>query len=183
MAALELITNTVVGSGGTTSITFSSIPQTYQHLMIVSSGRSQRSGSEVDGSNLRFNGETSGGNQSGYALVHYAVDSPSGGLIAGTSEQNDNRVSYLFDFAAAAAPTYYFGYALTYFPNYRWGEYKKVIGYCSAPNDENDAWSFSQRIATGSWRSTSALTSIRIDAGVTGWDEHSVFTLYGINSA
>ena len=182
MAALELIEQIVVDGSSPSSVTFSSLGA-YQHLMVITSARSLRSGNEVDGSDMRFNGETSGSNQSGYALIHGAVDSPTGGVIAGTSEQNDNRVSYLFDMPAAAAPANYFGYSIVYFPNYRWGEYKKVIGRCSAPNDELDANSYSQRIATGSWRSTSAVTSIQIAAGVTGWAEHSTFTLYGINSA
>lgn len=181
MAALELVEQIVVDGSSPSSVTFSSLGA-YQHLMIVSSARSLRS-AEYDGSDMRFNGETSGNNQSGFTLIHYAVDSPTGGIVAGTSEASANRVSYLFDSGAADAPANYFGYNIVYFPNYRWGEYKKVIGRASVPNDELDATSYEQTIATGSWRSTSAVTSIQIAAGVTGWAEHSVFTLYGINSA
>ncbi len=185
MATLEVITNTVVGSGGTTSVTFSSIPQTYQHLMFIASAHSQRNAS-YDGSNTRMNSETSGNNQSQFTLVHSAVDNPTSGTFGATSETNDNRVSYLFDMPASASSSPgpdYFGYSVVYFLNYRWGEYKKVIGRSNAPVDELDAWSYEQTLVTGSWRSTSALTSIRIDPGVTGWAEHSTFTLYGINSA
>ena len=67
MATVELIENTVVGSGGAASVTFSSLGS-YQHLMIVASGRSARD-SYQDGSNMRFNGETSGNNQSAVTLV------------------------------------------------------------------------------------------------------------------
>jgi len=182
MAALELIEQIVVDGSSPSSVTFSSLGA-YQHLMIVSSARSLRSGNEYDGSNTRFNGETSGNNQSHYALIQAAVDSPTGGNILGASGASENRVAYLFDSAAAGAPANYFGYNIVYFPNYRWGEYKKVIGRSSVPNDELDAWSYQQTVATGSWRSTSAVTSIQIAAGVTGWAEHSTFTLYGINSA
>ena len=176
MATLELITNTVVGSGGASSVTFSSIPDTYQHLMIVAAGRAARSGYN-DGSNMRFNGETSGNNQSAVTLVQ------NGNAPEGTSETNDNRVSYLFDCPAAQALADQFGTSVVYFPNYRWGEFKSVIGWNANSNTSFDTNDYSNDFCVGSWRSTSAVTSILIQNGVGNFDEHSTFTLYGINSA
>tara|TARA_R110002020_G_scaffold57246_1_gene157728 strand:- start:28 stop:558 length:531 start_codon:yes stop_codon:yes gene_type:complete len=176
MATVELITNTVVGSGGASSVTFSSIPQTYQHLMIVASGRSARSVYQ-DGSNMLFNGETSGNNQSAVTMVN------NGNAPLGTSETNDNRVSYLFDCPAASALADQFGTNLAYFPNYRWGEFKNAIGWNANPGYSGDTNDYSNDFCVGSWRSTSAVTSILIQNGVGNFLEHSTFTLYGINAA
>ena len=176
MATLELITNTVVGSGGASSVTFSSIPDTYQHLMIVASGRSARSAYN-DGSNMRFNGETSGNNQSAVTLVQ------NGNAAAGTSETNDNRVSYLFDCPGANALADQFGANIVYLPNYRWGEFKNVIGWNSNSHTTFDTTDYANDVCVGSWRSTAAVTSILIQNGVGNFLEHSTFTLYGINSA
>ena len=177
MATLEVITNTVVGAGGASSITFSTIPQTYQHLMVISSARSQRTSARWDGSNMRFNGESSGNNQSNVTLFNV------GAAPTGTGETDGNRVSYLFDSPAADALADQFGASVVYFPNYRWGEFKKVIGWSASSNSSGSASDYGNTLATGSWRSTSAVTSIYIAAGVTGFVEHSTFTLYGINSA
>ena len=175
MATVELIANTVVGSGGAASVTFSSLGS-YPHLMIVASGRSARDSYQV-GSNMRFNGETSGNNQSAVTLVQ------NGNAAAGTSETNDNRVSYLFDCPAAQALADQFGTSVVYFPNYRWGEFKSVIGWNANSNTSFDTNDYSNDFCVGSWRSTSAVTSILIQNGVGNFVEHSTFTLYGINSA
>ena len=175
MATVELIANTVVGSGGAASVTFSSLGS-YQHLMIIASGRSARD-SYQDGSNMRFNGETSGNNQSAVTLVQ------NGNAAAGTSETNDNRVSYLFDCPAAQALADQFGTSVVYFPNYRWGEFKNVIGWNSNSHTTFDTNDYANDVCVGSWRSTAAVTSILIQNGVGNFDEHSTFTLYGINSA
>ena len=176
MATVELITNTVVGSGGAASVTFSSLGA-YQHLMILASARSARTGARQDGSNMRFNAETSGNNQSAVTLIQ------NGAAAAATSETNDNRVSYLFDSPAQDSIDDQFGANIVYFPNYRWGEFKSVIGWNAGSNDNFDTSDYANFICVGSWRSTSAVTSISIHAGVTGYVEHSTFTLYGINPA
>ena len=175
MATVELIANTVVGAGGAASVTFSSLGS-YQHLMIVASGRSARD-SYQDGSNMRFNGETSGNNQSAVTLVQ------NGNAAAGTSETNDNRVSYLFDCPAAQALADQFGTSVVYFPNNPRGEFKSVIGWNANSNTSFDTNDYSNDFCVGSWRSTSAVTSILIQNGVGNFVEHSTFTLYGINSA
>jgi hypothetical protein len=57
--SLELISTTVLASA-TSSVTFSSIPQTYKHLMIRYSARSDNSGGTSRVASLRFNGDTAG---------------------------------------------------------------------------------------------------------------------------
>ena len=177
MATLELINNTVVGAGGASSITFGSIPGPYQPLMIVASARSARTSARYDGSTFRFNAESSGNKQSGIVIVNV------GNGALSTAAADANRVSYLFDMPAADAEADTFGTAVCYVPNYAWGEYKTVISTATATNHEFDTNDYENTIAAGAWADTSAVTSIYIAAGVTGFVEHSTFTLYGINSA
>jgi hypothetical protein len=51
---------TATGTGSSGTITFSSIPSTYQHLQVRWNGRTTLTGSDRQGLLLRFNGDTSG---------------------------------------------------------------------------------------------------------------------------
>jgi hypothetical protein len=63
----ESIATTTVGAGGATTITFSSIPATYQHLQIRVLARTNRSAG-VDIMSMRMNGDT-GNNYSDHLVV------------------------------------------------------------------------------------------------------------------
>lgn len=54
----ESIATTVVGSGGASSVTFSSIPSTYKHLQVRIIGKTDRALNR-DGAKVTFNGDTS----------------------------------------------------------------------------------------------------------------------------
>ena len=56
MATFIQIATTTVGSGGAADITFSSIPATYTDLLLLTSIRTNRTGTEEDSVNLEFNG-------------------------------------------------------------------------------------------------------------------------------
>ena len=55
---MEPIATTLVGAGGTNSITFSDIPQTYKHLQLRNIARGSGAGTGVDGYTYRFNGDS-----------------------------------------------------------------------------------------------------------------------------
>ncbi len=65
--AYDSIATTTVGSGGTASVTFSSISQTYTHLQIRWLMRSNRASGTNDGLQVRFNSDT-GSNYSNHLL-------------------------------------------------------------------------------------------------------------------
>jgi hypothetical protein len=87
----ESIATTTVGAGGTSTITFSSIPSTYTHLQIRMFARSNRAGNNESTVNLRINGQTSSysyhrligdgssasssGGGSTYAMFFYGISS------------------------------------------------------------------------------------------------------------
>jgi hypothetical protein len=54
----ESIATVTVGSGGSSTITFSSIPSTYKHLQIRALVKDNRSGVEFDNNYLRYNNDS-----------------------------------------------------------------------------------------------------------------------------
>jgi len=54
----QSISTVTVGAGGSSSITFNSIPSTYSHLQIRALSRSQRSGSAADEIYMTINGNS-----------------------------------------------------------------------------------------------------------------------------
>lgn len=63
----ESIETISVGSGGASSITFSSIPSTYKHLQLRGIGQSSRSGGGTGPLSVRFNSDT-GSNYRGHIV-------------------------------------------------------------------------------------------------------------------
>lgn len=56
--AFESIATSVVGSGGVSSVTFSSIPAGYKHLQLRGMGQTNRGTYGIDELGIRFNGDT-----------------------------------------------------------------------------------------------------------------------------
>ena len=54
----ESIATTTVGSGGTSTITFSSIPATYKHLQVRGIGRTDATGGSTQNLNMTINNDT-----------------------------------------------------------------------------------------------------------------------------
>jgi len=84
------IATQTVGSGGASTITFSSIPSTYTHLQLRIIAQTSRSGAITDGMNIQFNGDT-GSNYSqhwlqgnGSAVTAYGYASQTRGWLGGS---------------------------------------------------------------------------------------------------
>ena len=103
MAAYNLIATTTVGSGGASSIAFTSIPQTYTDLLVVCSGRTDGSG---NGINISFNGNTS----------DYSNKTLQGNGSAASSFGTYNRNAGMVTDSNQTASV--FGSTLIYVPNY-----------------------------------------------------------------
>ncbi len=177
MAGLELIAHTEVGSGGAAYVEFTSIPSTYQHLLLKGSGRSERN-SRYDGSNIHLNGDTTNGNYSWTALVH------AGNIPLATEYTSEFRFNYLMDgtgsnstgSAHAVSEAWFLDYSST-------DKFTAVIGGTSATTQHLDVNDHQHTLAHGHWRSTAVVNAIKIDNGVGDWAQYTTFTLYGLNSA
>jgi hypothetical protein len=159
------IATVTVGSGGASSIEFTSIPATYTDLLILTSTRCSGTDSDI---RLTFN--TSGGT---YTLRKLLGNGSSVSSETGTNAFLRNNPS------GSTAST--FTNSMVYIPNYAGSNAKSLSADSVA---ENNATSNAVvQLSVGNWSGTSAITSIKIDS-TSGPSqtlvEHSTATLYGI---
>lgn len=156
---------TVSGSG--TSITFSSIPQTYKHLQVRAIQRSSRAAGN-DYGNIFLNGDTTGGN---YTQHRLRGDGSSASAAAGTSDYSYG------DYPAASTTANVFGGfifdLLDYADTNKYKTQRALFGY-----DANGSGQIN--LLSKLWLSTAAVTSITFDNRGANWDSNTVFALYGI---
>ena len=168
MANMTLIETKTVGSGGASSIDFTSIPQTYTDLKVVVSARMSTSNQWYT---LGFNNSTSTYSDKYLLGNGSSASSGSGGdqpPFAGSV--NDN--SYTSNT---------FSNSETYIPNYTSSNYKS---YSGDGVQENNATTAYMAFWADLWSTTSAITSIQIkpQGGSSNFVEGSTFYLYGISS-
>lgn len=167
------ISSFTVGSGGASSIAFSSIPQTYKDLKLVISSRSNNTGGDYYG--LTINGNSS--NMSNKFLTFY------GGTTASALTYGSPASKIIGVTTAAGYAANLFGAGDWYFPSYSDGTITKAIhGECGTEQnstDNGEMWFYS-----GAWSQTDAITNLTITPYYgTLWVENSVFTLYGIKNS
>jgi hypothetical protein len=166
---LQPLQTVTVGSGGATTITFSSIPQGYTDLKIFVSARGTGSFSET-GFTLTFNGDSSS-NYSNTRVEGSGSSASSGNASNATSLFVGNLVG-----TTGTANT--FASNDIYVPNYTGSNYKSVL-FDYAP--ENNGTANYAGVGAGLYRSTSAITSITFGPGSgTAFAQYSTFSIYGV---
>lgn len=164
-----LIASNTVGSGGVSSVTFSSIPQTYTDLKLVISARGSRS-AVYNVMKIKFNGVDT--NQTAKVIE---------GSGASVGSYSDTIITVIMSGNSATSNT--FGNGEVYIPNYTSSNYKSVSSDSVA--ETNAATEYMDLVA-GLWSSTAAITSITIDPSVPSAFtilEYSTFYLYGIKNS
>jgi hypothetical protein len=165
--AYDSIATTTVGAGGTASITFSSIPSTYTHLQIRALVK--HVDSPAYGACLNFNSDTS----SNYSF-HYLLGN---GSAASAGASANDTTAVLSQTPGSGAGSNIFGVFVIDILDYKdTNKYKTVRslgGY-----DANGSGIVN--LYSGSWRSTSAVTSISLTTNNDNWVQYSSFALYGI---
>lgn len=164
--AYDSIATTTVGSGGTASITFSSIPSTYQHLQLRAISKNASSSNFAA---MRFNSD-SGSNYS----AHY-LDGDGASVTAGGSSNYDR--SY-FGYTSTSSQTNIFGASIVDILDYKDTNKFKTVRILTGV-DINGAGGYVE-LSSSSWRSTSAITDINIFFSSTNFAQYSQIALYGI---
>ena len=169
----ESIATVTVGSGGASSIEFTSIPGTYQHLQIRLLGRSTRTGVTTDFFNMRFNGDTAT-NYAFHILQGNGTDASAGGYATQSTVE-------LARMGAANATTSIFGAAIIDVVDYTSTSKYKTVRLLGGA-DANGSGIVS--IHSGLWQSTSAITSLdlRAQGGSANWVQHTTAALYGVKA-
>jgi hypothetical protein len=151
------------------SITFSNIPQTYTHLQVRVLSRYTAGGNVEGGAYFRFNSDTAG-NYSEHLLL---------GTGSAASAQGTANTTEIWgpDTPGAGVTASVFGVSVLDILDYRnTNKYKttrQLTGY-----DANGSGLVA--LSSGSWRSTSAITSITFRATYTSFAINSHFALYGV---
>ena len=164
----DSLATVTVGAGGQSTITFSSIPQTYKHLQIrILHGSNTSSADSVD---IRYNSDT-GSNYTYHAL--YGT-----GSVTGSEASNPRTAAVVPVTAIANTNTNMFSHGIIDILDYaNTNKYKtqKVSGGWDV-NGNGQAF-----LGSASWMSASAISQIQIytRAGV-GFKQYSHFALYGI---
>ena len=164
---MTLISTQTVGSGGASSISFTSIPQTYTDLLLKFSGRSTASSTVIE---LTFN--SSGSSYTNKRL--YGT-----GTAAASDSNNTTFISNLgMDDTGFTANT--FGSLDIYIPGYRTSSYKLTSG--DGVSETNNATAY-MLLGAGMWADTAAITSITLVQSGANLTQHSSASLYGIKNS
>lgn len=167
--AFESIATTVITSD-TASVTFSSIPQTYKHLQLRMFAKTDR-GDIDDVTLVRFNGDTA---------ANYSYHYIRGTGTAASSEGFASSSYIYLNFACTGntGVTNIFASSIVDILDYKDTNKFKTTRSLHGFDANGDGRVY---LASGNWRSTSAITSIFIDQQYgSNWKQYSHFALYGI---
>lgn len=176
------IATTTVGSGGTASITFSSIPQTYKHLQLRWVARDNRATYSADDFKFQLNGNSTPSSYAnmrmqGYNTTMYYESYPSNhaaqlpGFLAGAPSASGGNIANSFGVGIIDI----YDYTNT-------NKNKTLKGISGEQSNQNGAnTGGAMGLYSGLFLSTSAITSIYIAPGnATLLSEFSTFALYGV---
>jgi hypothetical protein len=164
---MTLIASVTVGSGGATSMNFTSIPQTYTDLKVL---LSEYAGNGGPTPRVRFNGSSSG-----YSEKLLYGD---GSTAASASSSGADHFEWITNGTTGASNI--FGNAEFYIPNYTSSNYKSVSGDSV---QEANTTATSTYLDAGLWSNTAAITSISIYAYFGAFAQYSTAYLYGISNS
>jgi hypothetical protein len=171
--AYESIATSVVGSGGVSSVTFSSIPQTFTHLQIRGIARSTRGNAESDPLAYQFNSDTTNTN---YGNHNLAGDGAS--VTSGYIAPSFWSVYYM---PTVLTLSNVFGVFVTDILDYKnTNKYKVTRSLGGA--DWNNTGTERGTVSLNStlWQNTNAITSITVSGAFGGLAQYSSIALYGI---
>ena len=156
------------GTGSSGTITFSSIPSTYQSLQIRYQFFTTVAGNAL---RVRFNGDT-GTNYARHRLYGNGTTVSAGGFITQsylTPGSNSNGPS-------ATSPVVGIIDIHNYASSTQYKTLRDIAGV-----DQNGSGDIN--LNSGLWLSTSAITSIELYTGSSNWTTTTTFALYGIKGA
>lgn len=173
-ADFESIATVTVGSGGASSIEFTSIPGTYQHLQLRMIGRSTRSSTD-DYCWVQFNSDT-GSNYAYHLLVGNGADATASGYASQTGIDAE-RLS------GSTATANAFGAIVMDLLDYSSTTKNKTLR-CFGGYNNNTTTTINVGHTSGLWMNTSAITSVTLtaQAGSSNFAQYTTAALYGIKA-
>lgn len=179
LTAFDSIATVTVGAGGSSSISFSSIPSTYKHLQIRAISQTNRATYNVDNIRIRINGDT-GSNYSYHTLFSDPASPSTSALAEGFANQSYIQ-STLATVSSVATNT--FGATIIDILDYTNTNKYTTLRALSGGDTNGAASGFAGFISLGSgnWMNTNAVTSITLTMQYGSvFNQHSHFALYGV---
>ena len=168
------ISTTTVGAGGASSISFTSIPATYQHLQIRLMGRSTSSTADGNYISVRFNSD-SGSNYTYHALSGDGSSAASAGLASQTAIYMQRLSS---DAMNASAYAVIVADILDYTSANKNKTFRSLGGF-----DTNGGTASTGKIylTSGAWlNSSTGISSISLTPDTGNFKQYTSAALYGI---
>ena len=163
----ESIATVTVGSGGSATITFSSIPSTYKHLQIRGISRSV-------GANINITAQLNGDTGTNYSLHNFIGD----GAAASVNGAGSFGSLFLGYTPSTASTASCFSGTVIDVLDYT-NTNKNTTLRSLTGSDLNGSGSI--RFMSGAWFNTSAVTSVVLSiSGADSFAQYSSFALYGI---
>lgn len=164
----ELISSVTVGAGGTTEISFTSIPSTFTDLQVVYSIRNARTPAPVDNLLIGFNGS--------YSSI---TDRNLYGSGSSAASSSTNPTGGYANTAGTTSNT--FSNGMIYIPNYLSSSYKSWSADGVTENNATEAYSV---LIAGLWSNTAAITSVQLKTDISSTiNQYSTAYLYGVKNA
>lgn len=173
--ALESIATVTVGSGGASSIQFTSIPGTYQHLQLRWIARGTGTGNYPASSIPVFNGDTTQAN-----YYQHALEGNGSGAYSGAWSGN---WAGMFRIGGTAMTSNCFAAGVTDILDYASSTKTKVMR--TFEGGEQNTTPSRVWVCSTLWNSQSAITTFSITADSTymvKFAQHSTFALYGVKA-
>jgi hypothetical protein len=164
----EIIGSVIVGSGGSSTIEFTSIPATYTDICLVVSLRST-SGNVQGYCTAAFNGSTANFSIRGL-----------GGTGSGSGGSWTTPSNFVGEVIGDGATASTFSNLAMYIPNYAGANNKSFSVDAVA---ENNATFAQVNFTAGLWSQTAAITSIALSPDTGTFKQYSTAYLYGIKNS
>jgi hypothetical protein len=173
--SFESIATQTVGSGGASSITFSSIPSTYTHLHIraIFRNTANSGGGAEENLRMRFNSD-SGENYSSHAIIGNGSSASAWAFDA--ANDNDILLSYGTIPMSNSTASIFGGQFIDVLDYVNNNKFKTIKSFGGV--DKNG--SGYSNLSSGNWRNTTSITSILLFPQAGNFTEFSSFALYGI---
>ena len=162
-----LISTVTVGSGGASTIDFTSIPATYTDLKLVCSLRNSGANNWAG---LIFNG----------SAASFTMKNIKAYATTATSQSVTDYI-YVAQQNMSTDTSNTFSSVEVYIPNYTSNKYKSVSMDTVGENNATESYA---ELTAGLWSNTAAITQIDlVERTNSGWQVGTIATLYGITAA
>ena len=169
----ESIATVTVGAGGSSNVTFTSIPSTYKHLQIRGISRTDRSSDSNDVIAVQFNSDT-GSNYAYHNLL-------GNGSIAKAENATSQSSMWVWETSSSTTTASVFGATIMDILDYSNTNKYKTMRSLGGMDFNSASTNAQVGLTSGLWQNTSAVSSVKIYPAIgSNFAQYSSFALYGV---